>query len=81
MIRDIRKSDVPVDDQYVIRLNTVIIVTLLIFNPRPEGYGSRLVVRSFINPRPEGYGSRLVVRSFIHSVTWNCVHFYATTKA
>ena len=50
-------------------------------NPRPEGYGSRLVIHSFINPRPEGYGSRLVVRSFIHSVTWNCVHFYATTKA
>ena len=42
-----------------------------------EGYEDGL----FINPRPEGYGSRLVVRSFIHSVTWNCVHFYATTKA
>ena len=37
-----------------------------VVNPRPEGYGSRLVVRSFINPRPEGYGSRLVVRSFIN---------------
>ena len=21
------------------------------------------------------------IHSFIHSVTWNCVHFYATTKA
>ena len=27
----------------------------------------------------EGYEDTL--HSFIHSVTWNCVHFYATTKA
>ena len=31
----------------------------MVINPRPEGYGSRLV----INPRPEGYGSCLVVHS------------------
>ena len=38
----------------------------IIFNPRPEGYGSSLVIHSFINPRPEGYGSRLVIHSFIN---------------
>ena len=41
--------------------------SLALINPRPEGYGSRLVIHSFINPRPEGYGSRFVVHSFVHS--------------
>ena len=28
----------------------------------------------------EGF-EHVFIHSFIHSVTWNCVHFYATTKA
>ena len=56
------------------KLNNWFAITKLIFmlivffgsviNPRPEGYGSRLVVRSFINPRRmrEGYGTWFVIR-------------------
>ena len=37
-----------------------------IFNPRPEGYGSRLVIHS-LTLGTKGYGSRFVVHSFILS--------------
>ena len=61
----------------------VTLVALFLWFPEQSAglYYSMLLSAGTCSLLPLGRRVTVVVWSFIHSVTWNCVHFYATTKA